>query len=139
MFGHDPSAFGAKGEMGQEMDGRLFLIDVGMSPATDYSKGALLLIDQAGSEVSATSLEADGTKRELWSGKHAKEVAHHIPAARLGPLLRSEALGHREDTGDDPPRSHDVPAGQRRWKWSPWASAQSPPLPLRHRGLDPFS
>lgn len=95
VFGHDPSAFGAKGEMGQEMDGRLFLIDVGMSPATDYSKGALLLIDQAGSEVSATSLEADGTKRELWGGKHAKEVAHHIPAARLGPLLRSEALGHR--------------------------------------------
>jgi hypothetical protein len=32
------------------------------------------------------------------------------------------------------------PQGQRRWKWSPWASAQSPPLPLRRpRGLDPFS
>ena len=73
VFGHDPSAFGAKGEMGQEKDGRLFLIDVGMSPAMDYSKGALLLIDQAGSEVTATSLEADGKRKELWRGKRAKD------------------------------------------------------------------
>jgi len=31
FFGHDPGAFHNKGEIGQEEDGRIFLIDVGMS------------------------------------------------------------------------------------------------------------
>lgn len=65
VFGHDPSAFHKKGEIGQEKDGRIFLIDVGMSPAVDYSKGALLLIDTAGQEVLATSLDASGKKTVL--------------------------------------------------------------------------
>ena len=65
VFGHDPSAFHKKGEIGQDKDGRIFLIDVGMSPAVDYSKGALLLIETGGKEVLATSLDADGRKTVL--------------------------------------------------------------------------
>ena len=66
VFGHDPSAFHNKGEIGQDKDGRVFLIDVGMSPAIDYSKGALLLIDAIGNDVVATSFDAEGRKTELW-------------------------------------------------------------------------
>jgi Calcineurin-like phosphoesterase len=66
VFGHDPGAFHDKGQIGEEKDGRIFLIDVGMSPAIDYSKGALLLIDTVGGAVVATALDADGTKKEIW-------------------------------------------------------------------------
>ena len=66
VFGHDPGAFRDKGQIGQEKDGRIFLIDVGMSPAIDYSKGALLLIDKVGGTIVATALDADGTKKEIW-------------------------------------------------------------------------
>ena len=66
VFGHDPGAFHNKGEIGQEEDGRIFLIDAGMSPAIDYSKGALLLIDTANGKTVAASLDANGTKKELW-------------------------------------------------------------------------
>ncbi|HWN98796.1 MAG TPA: metallophosphoesterase [Blastocatellia bacterium] len=72
VFGHDPSAFHNKGEIGQDKDGRIFLIDVGMSPAIDYSKGALLLIDAIGNEVVATSLDAEGRKREVWRETSSK-------------------------------------------------------------------
>jgi hypothetical protein len=68
VFGHDPSAFHNKGEIGQEKDGRIFLIDVGMSPAIDYSKGALLFITTSGNEVVATSFYPDGQRREVWRG-----------------------------------------------------------------------
>jgi len=68
VFGHDPGAFHEKGQIGQEQDGRIFLIDVGMSPAIDYSRGALLLIDTDHNEVVASSLDADGVKKELWRG-----------------------------------------------------------------------
>ena len=68
VFGHDPSAFHNKGEIGQDKDGRVFLIDVGMSPAVDYCKGALLLIDASGNEVVATSFDAEGRKAEVWRG-----------------------------------------------------------------------
>ncbi|MEO6725841.1 MAG: metallophosphoesterase [Blastocatellia bacterium] len=66
VFGHDPGAFHSKGEIGQEKDGRIFLIDVGMSPAIDYSKGALLLINTDNNGAAATSLDADGRRKELW-------------------------------------------------------------------------
>jgi Calcineurin-like phosphoesterase. len=68
VFGHDPSAFHHKGEIGQQRDGRIFLIDVGMSPAIDYSQGALLLIDTINQEVVATSLDASGKRKEVWRG-----------------------------------------------------------------------
>lgn len=66
VFGHDPSALHNKGVIGQDKEGRIFLIDVGMSPAINYSKGALLLINRSGNEVVATSLDADGRKSEVW-------------------------------------------------------------------------
>jgi hypothetical protein len=68
VFGHDPGAFHNKGEIGQEEDGRIFLIDVGMSPAIDYSKGALLLITSNRNEVVANSLDAAGRRSEVWRG-----------------------------------------------------------------------
>jgi hypothetical protein len=66
IFGHDPSAFHNKGQIGQESGGRLFLIDVGMSPAVDYSHGALLLIRREGNKTVAKSLDAEGKSKEIW-------------------------------------------------------------------------
>ncbi|HEV7500512.1 MAG TPA: metallophosphoesterase [Vicinamibacteria bacterium] len=66
VFGHDPGAFKDKGTIQTKDDGRIFLIDVGMTRAFDYSKGALLLIDRQGATDVATSLDAAGTRREVW-------------------------------------------------------------------------
>jgi hypothetical protein len=51
--------------------GRLFLIDVGMSPAIDDSQGALLLIDRQGAQDVAAALDASGARREVWRGPAA--------------------------------------------------------------------
>ena len=67
VFGHDPGAFRDKGTI-QTKNGTLFLIDVGMTPEFDYSKGALLLIDRVGDLDVATSLDASGARREVWRG-----------------------------------------------------------------------
>ena len=67
VFGHDPGAFRDKGTI-QTKGGRLFLIDVGMTPEFDYSKGALLLIDRKDGVDVATSLDASGARREVWRG-----------------------------------------------------------------------
>ncbi len=67
VFGHDPGAFRDKGTI-QTKNGRLFLIDVGMTPEFDYSKGALLLIDRKDGLDVATSLDASGARREVWRG-----------------------------------------------------------------------
>ena len=72
VFGHDPGAFHNKGEIGQEENGKIFLIDIGMSPAIDYSKGALLMITTTGSEVVATSVDADGRRKEVWRGTSSR-------------------------------------------------------------------
>lgn len=54
-----------KGEMCQRFDGLLFLIDVGMSEAIDYSHGSLLHIQgRDGSRASA--IYPDGKTQELW-------------------------------------------------------------------------
>ncbi len=67
VFGHDPGAFEGFGAIQQDKDGRLVLIDVGMSPAVDYSKGALLFINTTKeSQTVATSVDADGNKKEIW-------------------------------------------------------------------------
>ncbi|HEY2944584.1 MAG TPA: metallophosphoesterase [Vicinamibacteria bacterium] len=68
VFGHDPGAAREKGTIEARAHGRVFVIDVGMSPAIDYSKGALLLIDRKGGEEVATSLDASGERKELWRG-----------------------------------------------------------------------
>ena len=67
VFGHDPGAFRDKGTI-QTKSGRLFLIDVGMTPEFDYSKGALLLIDRKDGQDVATSLDAAGVRKEVWRG-----------------------------------------------------------------------
>jgi hypothetical protein len=70
VFGHDPGAF-RKGQIEEKFGGRIFRIDVGMTPPVDYSKGALLFIDRQGGTDVATSLDADGTRKELWRGPAA--------------------------------------------------------------------
>ncbi len=68
VFGHDPGAFEGFGAIQQDKDGRLVLIDVGMSPAVDYSKGALFVIDTKDHQTIAMSVDADGNKKEIWRG-----------------------------------------------------------------------
>ena len=76
VFGHDPGAFEGFGAIQQDKDGRLVLIDVGMSPAVDYSKGALFVIDTKDNQTIATSVDADGNKKEIWrSGNGASTTA----------------------------------------------------------------
>jgi hypothetical protein len=67
VFGHDPGAFRDKGKV-QTKGGRLFLIDVGMTPEFDYSKGALLFIDRKDGQDVATEVDASGARREVWRG-----------------------------------------------------------------------
>jgi len=71
VFGHDPGAFRDKGTIQARNEGRLFLIDVGMTRVFDYSKGALLLIDRKDGQDVATSMDASGARHELWRGKAA--------------------------------------------------------------------
>lgn len=70
VFGHDPGAF-RKGQIEEKFGGRIFRIDVGMTPPVNYSKGALLFIDRQGGTDVATTLDADGTRKELWRGPAA--------------------------------------------------------------------
>ena len=64
-FGHDPGAFDTPGRIAQKFDGRLFRIDVGMSPAVDFSNGALLWIHPGSRGEEATSIDASGVHRAL--------------------------------------------------------------------------
>ncbi|HEX2659351.1 MAG TPA: metallophosphoesterase [Polyangia bacterium] len=55
VFGHDPAALGQKrGSVGQLLDGRLFPVDAGMSPAVNDSQGALLLLERDGTAGTTT-------------------------------------------------------------------------------------
>jgi hypothetical protein len=65
VFGHDPSAFGKKGAMAEKLMGRLFLVDVGMSPAVNDSAGALLLIER-GAATTVNAVAADGSRKLLY-------------------------------------------------------------------------
>jgi hypothetical protein len=74
VFGHDPGAIDfpddpqgnrARGEMAARYDGRLLLVDVGMSYAVGYSSGALLRIATT-APPSATAVYPDGTSRVIW-------------------------------------------------------------------------
>jgi hypothetical protein len=55
VFGHDPGALADRGSLGELVGARIFPVDVGMSPAINYSNGALLRIERnaAGTIVSA--------------------------------------------------------------------------------------
>ena len=68
VFGHDPGAFEAPGSIIQRFEGKLFKIDVGMSPAVDFSHGALLLIHATESGEEATSVDAAGKSTSIWKG-----------------------------------------------------------------------
>jgi calcineurin-like phosphoesterase family protein len=68
VFGHDPGAF-QEGQIAERFEGRIFRIDVGMTPPVNYSKGALLLIDRKDGNEVATSLDAGGQRQELWRGR----------------------------------------------------------------------
>ena len=73
-FGHDPGAAksasdGQRGVIREKYNGRIFAIDVGMSPAINDGEGALLLIDRNGADEVATSFDASGARREMWRGR----------------------------------------------------------------------
>lgn len=70
VFGHQPDALGARGEIAVAFDGALFRIDCGMSPDVDDSEGRMLRIRrEAGTGVDvAESLAPDGSAREIWRG-----------------------------------------------------------------------
>jgi hypothetical protein len=61
VFGHDPHALGPDGAIAAAQSGALVRIDCGMSPAVDYSQGALLHV--RGGVVEA--LGADGSRTPL--------------------------------------------------------------------------
>jgi hypothetical protein len=63
-FADDPAGDRQPGEMAMRYDGRLFLVDVGMSYAVGFSSGALLRITRA--PDSATAVYPDGTVQKLW-------------------------------------------------------------------------
>ncbi|HZV04417.1 MAG TPA: metallophosphoesterase [Gemmataceae bacterium] len=72
VIGHQPGkvtfADGStrkKGEIYQKFDGLIFLIDVGMSEAIDYSHGALLHIS-GGKSAKAVAIFPDGNSQDLW-------------------------------------------------------------------------
>lgn len=65
VFGHDPGAFGKKGAMAEKLMGRLFLVDVGMSPTVNDSPGALLLIER-GAVTTVNTVAADGSRKLLF-------------------------------------------------------------------------
>jgi hypothetical protein len=69
-FPDDPAGTRHAGEMAMRYEGRLFLIDTGMSYAVGDSFGAILQIvrGQGGAASTATAVFPDGTTTELWSG-----------------------------------------------------------------------
>jgi hypothetical protein len=68
VFGHDPGAFDQPGRIATAMAGKLFRIDVGMSPAIDYSAGALLIVHREGATEEASSLDPSGQRTRIWHG-----------------------------------------------------------------------
>lgn len=75
VFGHDPGNIDfpddpqgnrKQGQMVTRFDGRIFLIDVGLSSAVGYSNGALLRIERSAAAEQVTTLFADGTSAPLW-------------------------------------------------------------------------
>jgi hypothetical protein len=65
VFGHSPHSLGPDGVIATGQDGALFRIDCGMSPAVDYSKGALLRVRRQGGQDVVEALSADGSVKGL--------------------------------------------------------------------------
>jgi hypothetical protein len=72
VFGHDPGAAlpnkVTTAIIRPRAAGKAFPIDVGMSPAVDLSRGALLLIERHGPLEIATAFTAEGSRDEIWRG-----------------------------------------------------------------------
>lgn len=74
VMGHQPGSYvfsdGSKRSRGLMFQrfGLLFMLDVGMSQGIKYSQGALLRIRTKGGITTATALNADGTRTQLWQG-----------------------------------------------------------------------
>ena len=64
-FPDDPAGDRAKGTMVARYNGRIFMIDVGMSDAVGYSSGSLLRI-MLGPPETTTQVTADGTTHSIW-------------------------------------------------------------------------
>jgi hypothetical protein len=64
-FSDDPQGDRPKGKIVQRYDGRIFMVDVGMSYAVGYSDGAALQIVR-GNPDRATILTVDGQSTYLW-------------------------------------------------------------------------
>lgn len=69
VFGHQPGSYAfndgsqrKKGTLFDNFGGLVFLIDTGMSRGVDYSKGALLRIENE----TATAIFADGSQEQMW-------------------------------------------------------------------------
>jgi hypothetical protein len=67
VFGHDPSALGAKGRIAVGPGGVLIRIDCGMSPGVDDSTGMILRISQEGVDDVVAQLDASGTAKPLFT------------------------------------------------------------------------
>jgi hypothetical protein len=66
VFGHDPSALGARGKIARGPGDVLVRIDCGMSPGVDDSTGKLLRITQSGTNDVVDELDAAGATRALF-------------------------------------------------------------------------
>lgn len=73
VFGHQPGTYRfndgserKKGNMFENFDGLVFLIDMGMSHGVNYSKGALMRIERDGNSETATAIFPDGTTKQVW-------------------------------------------------------------------------
>lgn len=69
VFGHTPSALGARGAIALDGEAALVRIDCGMSPGVDDSRGSLLRIRVEGGHEIAEALTSDGGVRELWRAR----------------------------------------------------------------------
>jgi hypothetical protein len=66
VFGHTPSALGARGTIALDGQAALFRSNCGISPGVDDRQGALLRVRlDAGHDV-AEALTSDGRARVLW-------------------------------------------------------------------------
>jgi len=68
VFGHEPDALGARGEVAMGAGGALFRIDCGMSPTIDDSEGCMLRVTRTADEELAEALDAKGRASTLWRG-----------------------------------------------------------------------
>lgn len=69
VFGHTPSALGARGAIAIDGPATLVRIDCGMSPGVDDSRGSLLRIRVENGREVAEALTPDGRARELWRAR----------------------------------------------------------------------